>query len=69
MFAEGKYIFDLDCATKAKPKVRLSYYLINQEEVNEWDKAGNLSMGVGQQESNTFDLEVGVDFIKEIFYK
>ncbi|MGL4863554.1 MAG: autotransporter domain-containing protein [Cetobacterium sp.] len=65
-FAEVKYTFNLDGTTKVEPKVRLSYYLINQDEVNEGYKAGNLSMGVAQQESNTFDLEVGVDFRKEL---
>lgn len=66
-FAEAKYIYNVKQDWTIEPKVRLSYYHINQEAVNEGYTPGQLSLKTDKVNSNTADIEFGADFVKNLY--
>lgn len=68
-FVEGKYAYNLRDNWSIEPKIKLSYYHINQNEVNEGYDPQALSMRANKATSDTTDIEVGTDFIKTINLK
>ena len=68
-FVEGKYTYNLRDNWSIEPKIKLSYYHINQNEVNEGYDPQALSMRANKATSDTTDIEVGTDFIKTINLK
>ncbi|WP_297406947.1 autotransporter outer membrane beta-barrel domain-containing protein [uncultured Cetobacterium sp.] len=67
-FVEGKYSINIDNQWIIEPKVKLSYYFVNQDKVNEGYSTDQLSIGVDKFTTNTGDLEIGFDFKKELLY-
>lgn len=63
-FIEGKYSYDIGDNTKLEPKVKLSYYYVSQDKIDEGYNNKNITMEVDKAHSNTADLEVGVDLVK-----
>ncbi|MGL5780117.1 autotransporter domain-containing protein, partial [Cetobacterium sp.] len=63
-FVEAKYVYSAEQDWTVEPKVRLSYYYIDQDKVNEGYTPGQISMKTDTVNSNTADVEVGVDFVK-----
>ncbi|MGL5718365.1 MAG: autotransporter domain-containing protein, partial [Paraclostridium sp.] len=66
-FVEAKYIYNVKQDWTVEPKVRLSYYYIDQGKVNEGYTPGQISMRTDAVNSNTADVEVGVDFVKSLY--
>ncbi|MBC2856950.1 autotransporter outer membrane beta-barrel domain-containing protein [Cetobacterium sp. 2A] len=66
-FAEVKYSIEGNDNWTLEPKARLSYYYIEQDNVNEGYTPGQLSVGVDKANSNTADLELGIDLIKNVY--
>ena len=66
-FVEAKYIYNAEQDWTVEPKVRLSYYYIDQDKVNEGYTPGQISMKTDKVNSNTADVEIGVDFIKSLY--
>lgn len=66
-FMEAKYVYSAEQDWTVEPKVRLSYYYIEQDKVNEGYTPGQISMRTDKINSNTADVEVGVDFIKSSY--
>ena len=66
-FVEAKYVYNMEQDWTLEPKVRLSYYYIDQDKVNEGYIPGQISMRTDKADSNTADIEVGVDFIKSLY--
>jgi len=66
-FMEAKYVYSAEQNWTVEPKVRLSYYYIEQDKVNEGYTPGQISMRTDKINSNTADVEVGVDFIKSSY--
>ena len=66
-FMEAKYVYSAEQNWTVEPKVRLSYYYIEQDKVNEGYIPGQISMRTDKINSNTADVEVGVDFIKSSY--
>lgn len=66
-FMEAKYVYSAEQNWTVEPKVRLSYYYIEQDKVNEGYILGQISMRTDKINSNTADVEVGVDFIKSSY--
>ena len=66
-FMEVKYVYSAEQNWTVEPKVRLSYYYIEQDKVNEGYIPGQISMRTDKINSNTADVEVGVDFIKSSY--
>ncbi len=66
-FVEAKYIYNAEQDWTLEPKVRLSYYYIDQDKVNEGYTPGQLSMKTDKVNSNTADVEIGVDFVKSLY--
>ena len=66
-FMEAKYVYSAEQDWTVEPKVRLSYYYIEQDKVNEGYIPGQISMRTDKINSNTADVEVGVDFIKSSY--
>ena len=66
-FVEAKYVYNIEQDWTLEPKVRLSYYYIDQDKVNEGYTPGQVSMRTDKADSNTADIEVGVDFIKSLY--
>ena len=52
-----------------EPKIRLSYYHVAQDGIDEGYTPNNLEMSVNKAEQDTLDLEVGVDFVKTANFK
>ncbi|MGL4935585.1 MAG: autotransporter domain-containing protein [Cetobacterium sp.] len=69
LFAEAKYVYTFEQGVSIEPKVRLSYYHIDQEAVNEGYRPGQISMKADSAESDTVDVEIGVDFVKSLYTK
>ena len=67
VFAEAKYVYNAEHDWTVEPKLRLSYYYIEQERVNEGYTPGQISMRADKADSNTADVEIGVDFIKSLY--
>ena len=65
-FVEAKYLLASDKQWKVEPKIRLSYYYVSQDRVNEGYTPSQLSIEVDKANSNTADVEIGLDFTKEI---
>ncbi len=63
-FIEGKYVLDAGDSLKIEPKVRLSYYHVAQDGIDEGYSTNNLEMSVDKIEQDSLDFEVGVDFVK-----
>ena len=68
-FIEGKYVLDAGDNLKVEPKIRLSYYHVAQDGIDEGYTPNNLEMSVNKAEQDTLDLEVGVDFVKTANFK
>ncbi len=66
LFAEGKYILHLEQGYRFEPKIRLSYYHVDQDSIDEGYDSKNLSIKVEDQKADTFDVELGADLIKEM---
>lgn len=66
-FVEAKYIYNAEQDWTVEPKVRLSYYYIDQDKVNEGYIPGQISMKTDKINSNTADVEIGVDFVKSLY--
>ncbi|MCJ8343019.1 MAG: autotransporter domain-containing protein [Cetobacterium sp.] len=66
LFVEGKYILQLEQGYRLEPKIRLSYYHIDQDSIDEGYNSKNLSIKVDNQKVDTFDVELGGDLIKEM---
>ena len=66
-FVEAKYVYSAEQDWTVEPKVRLSYYYIDQDKVNEGYTPGQISMKTDTVNSNTADVEVGVDFVKSLY--
>ncbi|MEG0584595.1 MAG: autotransporter domain-containing protein, partial [Cetobacterium sp.] len=66
-FIEAKYVYNAEQNWTVEPKVRLSYYYINQDKVNEEYTPGQISMKTDAVNSKTTDVEVGVDFVKSLY--
>lgn len=66
-FMEAKYVYSAEQNWTVEPKVRLSYYYIEQDKVNEGYIPGQISMRTDKINSNTADVEVGVNFIKSSY--
>lgn len=66
-FVEVKYIYSVEQDWTVEPKVRLSYYYIDQDKVNEGYTPGQISMKTDKVNSNTADAEIGVDFVKSLY--
>nr|WP_255492196.1 autotransporter outer membrane beta-barrel domain-containing protein [Cetobacterium sp. 2A] len=66
-FAEVKYSIEGNDNWTLEPKARLSYYYIEQDSVNEGYTPGQLSIAVDKANSNTADLELGIDLIKNVY--
>ena len=67
VFVEAKYVYSAEQDWTVEPKVRLSYYYIDQDKVNEGYTPGQISMKTDTVSSNTADVEVGVDFVKSLY--
>lgn len=67
-FVEGKYSINIDNEWIMEPKVKLSYYFVNQDKVDEGYSADQLSIGVDKFATNTGDIEIGFDLKKELLY-
>ena len=67
VFLEAKYVYNVGKDWTVDPKIRLSYYYINQDKANEGYKSGQISMKADKANSNTADVEIGVDFIKSLY--
>lgn len=68
-FIEGKYVYKLVDDWSIEPKLKLSYYHIDQDKVNEGYNPQQLSMKASKATSNTTDIEIGTDFVKNISLK
>ena len=68
-FIEGKYVLDAGDNLKVEPKIRLSYYHVAQDGIDEGYTPNNLEMSVNKAEQDTLDLEFGVDFVKTANFK
>lgn len=68
LFVESSYLINLNNNWKFEPKVRLSYYYINQDSINEGTN-DYLTLNVNSIKNNTTDLNVGFNLIKEIDLK
>ncbi len=66
-FVEAKYVYNAEQDWTVEPKVRLSYYYIDQDKVNEGYTPGQISMRTDSVNSNTADVEIGVDFVKSLY--
>nr|WP_255492195.1 autotransporter domain-containing protein [Cetobacterium sp. 2A] len=66
-FAEVKYSIEGNDNWTLEPKARLSYYYIEQDNVNEGYTPGQLSIAVDKANSNTADLELVIDLIKNVY--
>ncbi len=66
-FVEAKYVYIAEHDWTVEPKVRLSYYYIDQDKVNEGYTPGQISMRTDSVNSNTADVEIGVDFVKSLY--
>ena len=66
-FVEGKYVYNAKQDWLVEPRVRLSYYYIDQGKVNEGYTLGQVSMKTDKVNSNTLDVEIGVDFVKNLY--
>lgn len=67
IFVEAKYVYNVEQDWTVEPKVRLSYYYIDQDKVNEGYTPGQISMRTDSVNSNTADIEIGVDFVKSLY--
>lgn len=63
-FMEAKYVYNAKQDWTVEPKVRLSYYYVNQDSVNEGYSEDQISMRADKINSKTADIEIGVDFVK-----
>lgn len=66
-FVEAKYVYNAEQDWTVEPKLRLSYYYIDQDKVNEGYTPGQISMKTDKVNSNTADVEIGVDFVKSLY--
>ena len=66
-FIETKYVYSIDGDWIVEPKMRLSYYYIDQNEINERYTPGEISMKTDRINSNTADVEIGIDFVKSLY--
>ena len=66
-FVEAKYVYNAEQDWTVEPKVRLSYYYIEQDKINEGYTPGQISMRTDKINSNTADVETGVDFVKSLY--
>ena len=66
-FVEAKYVYNAEQDWTVEPKVRLSYYYIEQDKVNEGYTPGQISMRTDKINSNTADVETGVDFVRSLY--
>ncbi|WP_279119470.1 autotransporter outer membrane beta-barrel domain-containing protein [Fusobacterium varium] len=66
LFAEGKYEYNIENNWSIAPKIKLSYYHIIQENINEGYKSEELSMSVSRAKNDLIDMEIGIDLIKTI---
>ncbi|MHA5067684.1 autotransporter domain-containing protein [Cetobacterium somerae] len=66
-FVEAKYVYNAELDWTVEPKVRLSYFYIDQDKTNEGYTPGQISMKTDAVNSNTADIEVGVDFVKSLY--
>lgn len=66
-FIETKYIYNAKQDWTVEPKVRLSYYYIDQDKINEGYTPGQISMKTDKINSNTAYVEIGVDFVKSLY--
>ena len=66
-FVEAKYVYNAEQDWTVEPKVRLSYFYIDQDKTNEGYTPGQISMKTDAVNSNTADIEVGVDFVKSLY--
>ena len=64
-FIEAKYKYNADKNWSLEPKVKLNYYYVEQNKINEGYAPGQISMGIDKANSNTLDVEVGIDFVKK----
>lgn len=64
VFLEGKYVYKAEDNWSVEPKVRLSYYHVEQDGVNEGYSSDNISIKTDKIKNNTVDVEVGVDLVK-----
>lgn len=65
-FVETKYTYNVKQDWTVEPKIKLSYYYIEQSEINEGYTPGKIAMKADRTDSNTMDVEAGIDFIKNI---
>ena len=65
-FAEVKYSIKAGDNWLFEPKAKVSYYYLSQEEVKENNSPNSFALKVDKSNSNTADVEVGADFVKEI---
>ena len=66
-FMEAKYVYSAEQDWTVEPKVRLSYYYIEQDKVNEGYTPEQISMRTDKINSNTADVEIGTDFVKNVY--
>lgn len=66
-FTEIKYIYNAEKNWTIEPKVKVSYYFIEQDKVNEGYTPKQISMKIDKISSNTADIEFGIDFVKNLY--
>ena len=66
-FVEAKYVYNVDSTWTIEPKIKLSYYNIRQDKVNEGYTPGKLSLKTDKVKSSTADLEIGADFVRSTY--
>jgi hypothetical protein len=67
IFLEGKYSYQLPKNWAVEPKLKFSYFYVDQKGINEGYKPGQLNMKVDRASSNTLDIEVGADIVKTVY--
>ncbi|MDD7261908.1 MAG: autotransporter outer membrane beta-barrel domain-containing protein [Fusobacterium mortiferum] len=65
-YIETKYSYEAKQNWRVEPKLRLSYYYVEQDKIDEGYDTQKITMKTDRYNSNTVDLELGVDFIKSI---
>ncbi|MGL5411852.1 MAG: autotransporter domain-containing protein [Cetobacterium sp.] len=68
MSLEGKYCFDVNEDWKISPKIKMSYYYLAQDSVNEGYNDRQISMEVEKESSSTLDIEMGIDFTQKMYF-
>ena len=65
-FLESRYVTRSYDDWHLEPKLKLSYYLINQDAVDEEHEEDTISLKTDKIKASTADIELGLDFIKNL---